>query len=92
MSIIFFKYLNMPTPDNNLNFGPGKADAVITAMKDGIEKAILLEKPDWESVYGDTNSTLSGDLKASKLQIPSLMWTQGCAALIITCPRSATGS
>ena len=70
MSGTFFKCLSMPTPDYNLNVGPGKTDEMIAAMKDGIEKILLFEKPDWVLVYGDTNSTLAGALVASELKIP----------------------
>ena len=70
MSGAFLECLNMPTPDYNLNVGPGKPEEVIAAMKGGIEKALIKERPDWVLVYGDTNSTLAGSLAASKLQIP----------------------
>jgi UDP-GlcNAc3NAcA epimerase len=35
-----------------------------------IETQILLRKPDWVMVYGDTNSTLAGSLAAAKVNIP----------------------
>jgi UDP-N-acetylglucosamine 2-epimerase len=36
-------------------------------MLPGIERAVLVEQPDWVLVYGDTNSTLAGVLAAAKV-------------------------
>jgi UDP-GlcNAc3NAcA epimerase len=44
--------------------------AMVGKMLEGIENAILLEKPDFVLVYGDNDSSLAGALAASKLQIP----------------------
>lgn len=70
MSQAFFECLNIPTPAYNLNAGSGNPGEVLAAMQAGVEKILLMEKPDWVLVYGDTNSTLAGALGAAKLQIP----------------------
>lgn len=70
MSQVFFDEMEIPTPAYNLEIH-GLSHAVMTArMLEGIEKILLLEKPDKVVVYGDTNSTLAGALAASKLNIP----------------------
>jgi UDP-GlcNAc3NAcA epimerase len=69
MSDIFFKEMQIPKPDYNLNIASLSHGAMTGKMLEGIEKIILDEKPDWVLVYGDTNSTLAGALAASKLHI-----------------------
>jgi UDP-GlcNAc3NAcA epimerase len=70
MSGIFFDGLEMPPPHVNLGVGSGSHGTQTGAMLKGIEDVVLVERPDWLLVYGDTNSTLAGALAASKLSVP----------------------
>ena len=70
MSKIFFKELNIPKPDYNLNVGSGRHGKQIASMLTGIEDILSDEKPDFVVLYGDTNSTLAGSIVASKIHIP----------------------
>lgn len=70
MSDLFFKELEIPTPDYNLGIGSGNHGAQTGKMLEAIEKVILKEQPDVMLIYGDTNSTLAGALAAAKLHIP----------------------
>ncbi|HET6227200.1 MAG TPA: UDP-N-acetylglucosamine 2-epimerase (non-hydrolyzing) [Bacteroidia bacterium] len=70
MSKVFFDELGVPQPDFNLNIRLVSHGEQTGAMISGIEKVIQAEKPSCIVVYGDTNSTLSGAIASSKINIP----------------------
>ncbi len=70
MSEIFFEQMNIPKPTHNLNIQATTHGSMTGRMLEGIEQALLSEKPDMLLVYGDTNSTLAAALAARKLNIP----------------------
>ncbi len=70
MSAIFFKELGIAQPDYNLNVRSGNHGEQTAKMLTGIEEILIKESADALLVYGDTNSTVSGSLAASKIGIP----------------------
>jgi UDP-GlcNAc3NAcA epimerase len=70
MSDVFFRELDIPAPDYQLNVGSDSHARQTGRMLVGIEQVMLSEKPDWVLVYGDTNSTLAGALAAAKMSVP----------------------
>jgi len=70
MSDVFFDELDIRRPDIHLGIGGGSHGQNTGRMMEAIEKNLMLEKPDWVLVYGDTDSTLAGALAAVKLHIP----------------------
>ena len=70
MSNIFFDELEIPKPDVNLGIGGGSHGQNTGKMVEQIENILIIEKPDWIIVYGDTDSTLAGAIAAVKLNIP----------------------
>lgn len=69
MSDIFFEEMKLPRPVYYLGVGGGSHGSMTGKMIEKIEDILILEKPDWVLVYGDTNSTLAGAIAASKLHI-----------------------
>ncbi|MBW2123075.1 MAG: UDP-N-acetylglucosamine 2-epimerase, partial [Deltaproteobacteria bacterium] len=66
-SDIFFKELNIPKPNINLDVGSGSHAEQTAEIMKGFEPICLREKPDWVVVVGDVNSTLACTLVATKL-------------------------
>ncbi|HLO59112.1 MAG TPA: UDP-N-acetylglucosamine 2-epimerase (non-hydrolyzing) [Bacteroidales bacterium] len=69
MSSVFFKEMDIPTPDYQLEINSLTHGAMTGRMMESIEKILVSEKPDIVLVYGDTNTTLAGALTARKLDI-----------------------
>lgn len=70
MSDIFFDEMDISVPKYNLGISGTSHGAMTGEMLKRIEEVLILERPDWTLVYGDTNSTLAGALAAVKLHIP----------------------
>lgn len=69
MSDIFFDEMKIPKPKYFLGVQSKTHGAMLGRMVEKIESVLLVEKPDWVMLYGDTNSTLAGALAASKMHI-----------------------
>lgn len=69
MSNVFFEEMQIPYPKYNLDINSLSHGAMTGRMMEEIENILMLEKPDYLLVYGDTNSTLAGALAAKKLHI-----------------------
>jgi UDP-N-acetylglucosamine 2-epimerase len=70
MSDVFFRELDLPLIDINLNVDSGSHGEQTGKMMVGIEQAVEANRPDWILVYGDTNLTLAAALTAAKSNIP----------------------
>lgn len=66
---VFFRELEIPTPDLNLNVGSGSHAQQTAAIMSRFEPVVLERKPDIVLVYGDVNSTVAAALVCSKLMI-----------------------
>jgi UDP-N-acetylglucosamine 2-epimerase (non-hydrolysing) len=70
MSDIFFRQLDIPEPDYNLNAGSSSHARQTADIMVRLEPVILDTKPDLALVYGDVNSTAAAALVCSKLLVP----------------------
>ena len=70
MSASFFRELELPVSDVDLEVGSGRHGAQTGEMLRRLEPVVLEHEPDGVLVYGDTNSTLAGALVAAKVAYP----------------------
>jgi UDP-N-acetylglucosamine 2-epimerase (non-hydrolysing) len=69
MSDVFFKDLDIPEPNDNLNVGSGSHAQQTASIMSRFEPVVLARRPDIVLVYGDVNSTVAAALVCSKLGI-----------------------
>ena len=69
MDKVFFEELELPDPDYNLEVGSGDQGEQTAKIMTGVEKVLLMEKPEIILVEGDTNTVLAGALAAVKMGI-----------------------
>ena len=67
MSAAFFRDLEIPEPDVNLEVGSGAHGAMTGEMLRRLEPVIVEHEPDGVLVYGDTNSTLAAAVATCKI-------------------------
>jgi UDP-N-acetylglucosamine 2-epimerase (non-hydrolysing) len=70
MSDVFFRQLDIPPPDVNLQVGSDTHTQQTSQVMSRLEPILLEGKPDMVLVYGDVNSTLAAALVCAKLMIP----------------------
>ena len=69
MSNVFFKSLDIPEADINLNIGSGTHATQVGKTMIEFETVLKNEKPDWVIVLGDVNATLACSVTAKKEKI-----------------------
>jgi UDP-N-acetylglucosamine 2-epimerase (non-hydrolysing) len=69
MSKDFFRSLNIPEADINLNIGSGTHAEQVGYTMIAFEKVLMEKKPDWVVLVGDVNATLACSVTAKKLHI-----------------------
>ena len=69
MSDVFFRQLEIPAPDENLEVGSGSHAQQTAQTMSRFEAVVLKHQPDLVLVYGDVNSTVAAALVCAKLGI-----------------------
>jgi UDP-N-acetylglucosamine 2-epimerase (non-hydrolysing) len=67
MSAAFFRELDIPVPDVDLEVGSGSHALQTARIMERLEPVLLHWMPDWVVVYGDVNSTMAASIVAVKL-------------------------
>jgi UDP-N-acetylglucosamine 2-epimerase (non-hydrolysing) len=70
MSDVFFRELEIPPPDINLQVGSGSHAQQTAEIMQRFEPVLLEQKPDCVVVYGDINSTVAAGIVCAKLLVP----------------------
>lgn len=70
MNEVFFRELDIPDPDINLEVGSGTNTEQTAKIMLGLEPVMQTGRPDMVLVVGDVNSTVAASLVAAKLLIP----------------------
>jgi len=70
MSDTFFRQLEIPEPDINLNVGSGTQAEQTAGIMLGYEKVLMKSKPDLCMVVGDVTSTMACAIVARKMLVP----------------------
>ena len=69
MSDLFFRQLQIPEPDVNLEVGSGSHAQQTAQIMARFEPLVLEHQPEWVVVVGDVNSTIACALVATKLGV-----------------------
>ncbi|HBY17706.1 MAG: UDP-N-acetylglucosamine 2-epimerase, partial [Marinimicrobia bacterium 46_47] len=77
MSDLFFRQLDIPEPDINLEVGSASHAVQTALIMERFEKVCLDVKPHMVMVVGDVNSTAACTLVAAKLHIPTAHYEAG---------------
>jgi UDP-N-acetylglucosamine 2-epimerase (non-hydrolysing) len=87
MSQDFFKELDIPTPDINLEVGSGSHSQQTAEIMSRFEPVVLGHNPDAVLVVGDVNSTIACALVAAKLGIKTIHVEAGLRSFDRTMPE-----
>lgn len=78
MNKVFFKELDLPDPETDLNIGAGTPNEQVSAIIGGLGKMFEAARPDLAIVPGDTNSALAAGIACSKTGVPIAHLESGC--------------
>jgi len=87
MSELFFKQLEIPEPDINLEVGSASHAVQTARIMERFEKVCLDVKPDMVMVVGDVNSTVACTLVSTKLGIKTAHYEAGLRSRDRTMPE-----
>lgn len=87
MSHTFFKQLNIPEPDVNLNCGGGSQAEQTAAIMIAFEKELIGNPTDLVLVVGDVTSTMACSIVAKKLNIKVAHVEAGIRSFDLTMPE-----
>ncbi|MBN2181527.1 MAG: UDP-N-acetylglucosamine 2-epimerase (non-hydrolyzing) [Sedimentisphaerales bacterium] len=87
MSDLFFRQLNIPEPDINLEVGSGSHAAQTAEIMKAFEPVLLYYQPDAVLVVGDVNSTIACGLVAVKIGVKLMHVEAGLRSFDRTMPE-----